>query len=225
VNFLTLENITKSYGEKLLFQNISLHIDKGQKIGLIAKNGTGKTRSCASSQAWKARGRKAKILLRKGIRIGWLDQEPNFAPGLDVLVAVLDPTNPLVRVVQRYEKALLHHENPEAKLQDSRVTAKAGMIAEMDHQNAWTFEAKVKETLSVSAWKTLNKSQHTLRWPTKATGTGQNPARRTRFSHPRRADQPPGCGDDRVAGRIPPTARHHPVYGHARSLFPGKCVR
>jgi ATP-binding cassette subfamily F protein uup len=43
MNFLTLENITKSYGEKVLFQNLSLYIDKGQKIGLIAKNGTGKT--------------------------------------------------------------------------------------------------------------------------------------------------------------------------------------
>jgi len=43
LNFLTLENVTKSYGEKVLFKNITLYIDKGQKIGLIAKNGTGKT--------------------------------------------------------------------------------------------------------------------------------------------------------------------------------------
>ena len=43
MNFLTLENVTKSYGEKVLFKNITLYIDKGQKIGLIAKNGTGKT--------------------------------------------------------------------------------------------------------------------------------------------------------------------------------------
>lgn len=140
MNFLTLENVTKSYGEKLLFQNISLHIDKGQKIGLIAKNGTGKTtlmRVIAGREGSEGEG--AKITLRKDIRIGWLDQEPHFAPGMDVLGAVLDPSNPLVRVVQRYEKALLHHENP-----DELTEA----IAEMDQQNAWTFEAKVKETLS-----------------------------------------------------------------------------
>ncbi|MBK6998188.1 MAG: ABC-F family ATP-binding cassette domain-containing protein [Lewinellaceae bacterium] len=140
MNFLTLENVSKSYGEKLLFQNISLHLDKGQKIGLIAKNGTGKStlmRVIAGKEGSEGEG--SKITIRKGIRIGWLDQEPNFPPGMDVLGAVLDPTNPLVRVVQRYEKALLHHENP-----DELTEA----ISEMDQQNAWTFEAKVKETLS-----------------------------------------------------------------------------
>lgn len=140
MNFLTLENVSKSYGEKLLFQNISLHIDKGHKIGLIAKNGTGKStlmRVIAGKEG--SEGENAKITIRKDIRIGWLDQEPHFPPGMDVLGAVLDPSNPLVRVVQRYEKALLHPENP-----DELTEA----IAEMDQQNAWTFEAKVKETLS-----------------------------------------------------------------------------
>lgn len=140
LNFLTLENVTKSYGEKVLFQNISLHLDKGQKIGLIAKNGTGKStlmRVIAGKEG--SEGENAKITLRKDIHIGWLDQEPNFPPNMDVLGAVLDPSNPLVRVVQRYEKALLHPENP-----DELTEA----IAEMDQQNAWTFEAKVKETLS-----------------------------------------------------------------------------
>ena len=71
MNFLTLENVTKSYGEKVLFKNISLHIDKGQKIGLIAKNGTGKTtlmRVIAGREG--SEGENAKIILRKDIRIG-----------------------------------------------------------------------------------------------------------------------------------------------------------
>ena len=139
MNFLTLDNVTKSYGEKVLFQNISLHIDKGQKIGLIAKNGTGKTtlmRVIAGKEG--SEGENAKIILRKDIRIGWLDQEPYFHPDLDVLGAVLDPSNPLVRVVERYEHALAHPEKT-ADLQEA--------IAEMDLHNAWTFEAKVKETL------------------------------------------------------------------------------
>lgn len=139
MNFLTLENVTKSYGEKVLFRNISLHIDKGQKIGLIAKNGTGKTtlmRVIAGKEG--SEGENAKITLRKGIRIGWLDQEPEFHPGMDVLSAVLDPANPLVQVVQQYEHALAHPEQT-AELQDA--------IAQMDLHNAWSFEAKVKETL------------------------------------------------------------------------------
>lgn len=168
LNFLTLENVSKSYGEKLLFQNISLHLDKGQKIGLIAKNGTGKStlmRVIAGKEGSEGEG--SKITIRKGIRIGWLDQEPNFPPGMDVLSAVLDPSNPLVRVVQRYEKALIHHENPVDRhsptSSEKSATVKSSFdksaadeggdelteaIAEMDQQNAWTFEAKVKETLS-----------------------------------------------------------------------------
>ncbi len=154
MNFLTLENVSKSYGEKLLFQNISLHLDKGQKIGLIAKNGTGKStlmRVIAGKEG--SEGENAKITIRKGIRIGWLDQEPNFPPNMEVLGAVLDPSNPLVRVVQRYEKALLHHENASARQPNQGEQSDSSdelteAIAEMDQQNAWTFEAKVKETLS-----------------------------------------------------------------------------
>ncbi len=139
MNFLTLENITKSYGEKVLFQNITLHIDKGQKIGLIAKNGSGKTtlmRVIAGREG--SEGEQAKIVLRKDIRIGWLDQEPEFAPGLDVLSAVLDNANPLVRVVQRYEHALAHPDN-EMEMQEA--------MAAMDDMQAWAFDAKVQETL------------------------------------------------------------------------------
>jgi ATP-binding cassette subfamily F protein uup len=139
VNFLTLDNVTKRYGEKLLFESISLHIDKGQKIGLIAKNGTGKTtlmRVIAGREG--SEGEQAKIVLRKDIRIGWLDQEPYFHPDLDVLSAVLDNANPLVRVVQRYEHALAHP-GKEAELQAA--------IADMDEYQAWSYEAKVKETL------------------------------------------------------------------------------
>ncbi len=139
MNFLTLENITKSYGEKVLFQDITLHIDKGQKIGLIAKNGSGKTtlmRVIAGREG--SEGEQAKIVMRKDIRIGWLDQEPEFQPGLDVLGAVLDNANPLVRVVQRYEHALVHPEN-ETEMQEA--------MAAMDDMQAWAFDAKVQETL------------------------------------------------------------------------------
>ncbi|MEO6759694.1 MAG: ABC-F family ATP-binding cassette domain-containing protein [Saprospiraceae bacterium] len=139
MNFLTLENITKSYGEKLLFQNITLHIDKGQKIGLIAKNGSGKTtlmRVIAGREG--SEGEQAKIVTRKDIRIGWLDQEPEFHPDLDVLSAVLDNANPLVGVVQRYEHALAHPEK-EVELQEA--------MAAMDDMQAWAFDSKVQETL------------------------------------------------------------------------------
>ena len=139
MNFLTLENVTKSYGEKLLFRNISLYIDKGQKIGLIAKNGTGKTtlmRVIAGKEG--SEGENAKIILRKDVRIGWLDQDPEFHPGMDVLGAVLNDDSQLVRVVRRYEHALAHPDNT-IELQEA--------MADMDEHQAWTFESKVKELL------------------------------------------------------------------------------
>ncbi|MGI9159622.1 MAG: ABC-F family ATP-binding cassette domain-containing protein, partial [Saprospiraceae bacterium] len=139
MNFLTLENITKSYGEKVLFRGLNLHIDKGQKIGLIAKNGTGKStllRVIAGKEG--SEGENAEIVLRKDIRIGWLDQEPDFYPELGVLEAALDDSNPMVRVLRRYEHALAHPENA-AELQAA--------MAAMDDQKAWSFDSKVKETL------------------------------------------------------------------------------
>jgi ABC transport system ATP-binding/permease protein len=140
MNFLTLENITKSYGEKMLFRNLTLHIDKGQKIGLIAKNGSGKTtllRVIAGLEG--SEGESAKIIFRKDIRIGWLEQEPDFDPSLDILSAALDIGNPLVKVVRRYENALLNMED---------VDEINAAIAEMDLHDAWTFEERVKEMLT-----------------------------------------------------------------------------
>jgi ATP-binding cassette subfamily F protein uup len=139
MNFLTLENVTRSYGEKVLFKGINLHIDKGHKIGLIAKNGTGKStlmRVIAGKEG--SEGENSKIIIRKDIRIGWLDQEPDFHPEMDVLSAVLDDKNPKVRAVKMYEKALLHPEN-ETDLQDAMEL--------MDELDAWSFESKVKELL------------------------------------------------------------------------------
>jgi ATP-binding cassette subfamily F protein uup len=139
MNFLTLENVTRSYGEKVLFENISLHIDKGQKIGLIAKNGTGKStlmRVIAGKEG--SEGENARITIRKDIRIGWLDQEPDFHPEQDILGAVLDDANPLVRALKRYEKALNHPEEAD-ELQHA--------MAQMDELGAWSFDSKVKELL------------------------------------------------------------------------------
>jgi ABC transport system ATP-binding/permease protein len=139
MNFLTLENITRSYGEKTLFQNINLHIDRGQKIGLIAKNGTGKStlmRVIAGKEG--SEGENARITIRKDIRIGWLDQEPEFDNRQDVLSAVLDPSNVMVSALLRYEKALAHPEKAD-ELQEA--------MSQMDELDAWSFDSKVKETL------------------------------------------------------------------------------
>jgi len=138
VNYLTLENVTKTYGEKVLFQNITLQISKGQKIALVAKNGTGKStllRVIAGIE--QPEGEQANILLRRDIRVGYLVQDPEFAEGATVIDAVLDSDNPLVQVVKQYELAMIGVGEPLEKV-----------LAKMDDLKAWDVEARIKEVLT-----------------------------------------------------------------------------
>ena len=139
MNYLSLENVTKTYGEKVLFQNINLQISKGQKVALVAKNGTGKTtllRVIAGMETGE--GENSRILLRRDIRIGYLQQEPEFNEGMTIMETIFHTDNPLIKAIQKYEEALLHPEKPE-RLQTAMVA--------MDDLKAWDFEARIKEIL------------------------------------------------------------------------------
>ncbi len=140
MNYLTLENVTKSYGEKVLFENLSLQINQGQKVALVAKNGTGKStllRVIAGEEA--PEGETAKILMRRGIRIGYLVQEPDFYEEDNILDAVFDSEHPKIQAIKRYELALLGV-GDDAEMQAA--------ITQMDDLKAWDFEATIKEILS-----------------------------------------------------------------------------
>jgi len=154
VNYLTLENITKSYGEKTLFRNVNLQVNKGQKVALIAKNGSGKTtlmRVIAGTEPGE--GENAKIQFRKEIRIGYLPQEPEFHPSHNVLDAVFDSDTETIKAIRRYELALLHP-NDEKELQAA--------LSRMDDLKAWDYESKVKEILFKLNITNLEQSVTTL---------------------------------------------------------------
>jgi len=139
VNYLSLENITKTYGEKVLFDNLSLQVTKGQKIALIAKNGTGKStllRVVGGKEG--VEGENAKVWMHKGIRSSFLEQEPEFSLGQNLIEAILDSPDPQLRAVQKYRLALLHP-NDEQSLQNA--------LQELDTLKAWDMEAKVQEIL------------------------------------------------------------------------------
>ncbi|MFZ4542498.1 MAG: ABC-F family ATP-binding cassette domain-containing protein [Saprospiraceae bacterium] len=149
MNYLTLEKITKIYGEKTLFNNISLHIDKGQKIALIAKNGSGKStlmRVIAGQDG--AEGEHSKVLFRKNIKIGFLHQEPDFDPEHGILDAIFDSTNPLIQAIKAYEEALI--------FSDKHEHMQAAM-ARMEELKAWEVESRINEILS--KFKILNLDQ------------------------------------------------------------------
>jgi ATPase subunit of ABC transporter with duplicated ATPase domains len=102
VNYLTLDNITKTYGEKVLFSGISLQISKGQKVALVAKNGTGKTtllRVIAGQEA--PEGENATVLIHRDVRVGYLSQDPEFYEQSSVLDAIFDADTELTAHTNR----------------------------------------------------------------------------------------------------------------------------
>ncbi len=139
MNYLTLENVTKTYGEKVLFEKINLHINQGDKLALVAKNGTGKTtllKLIAGEETGE--GEQNKVLVHKDIRIGYLEQDPRFSPNQTVIEAVFDSNNEVVAAIVAYETAMLHPEREEA-LQTA--------LERMEDLEAWDFESKIKEIL------------------------------------------------------------------------------
>ena len=149
MNYLNLEDVTKMYGEKVLFDNISLQVNQGQKIALVAKNGSGKTtllRVIAGEDA--PEGETAKVYLHKDVRIGFLNQDPEFFEEHTILEAVLDSENAMIQAVRAYEYAMLFPDDTEAMHK---------AIAKMDALKAWDFEARIKEILTKLEVSDLNK--------------------------------------------------------------------
>ena len=146
MNLLSIEGISKSYGEKVIFKPISFGINKGQKIALIAKNGSGKT-SILNIIAGEDTPNEGSVIYRKGTRVAYLAQEPNLDPKLTVEESILQADNPTIKIISDYERAL---ENPE----DQEAYQKA--FEAMDQNQAWDFENQYKQILSKLKLNDLN---------------------------------------------------------------------
>ena len=137
MNLLSVEDISKSYGEKVLFKSISFGINKGQKIALIAKNGTGKT-SILDIIVGKDKPDDGNVIFRKGIQTAYLPQEPNLDPKLTIEETILKADNPTLKIIANYDKSL---ENPN----DQEAYQKA--FEAMDQSQAWDYEKQYKKIL------------------------------------------------------------------------------
>lgn len=132
---LQIENISKSFGELELFSDISFTVEERQRIGLVARNGKGKStllKIIAGEEPWD----NGKITLRNGVRVGYLEQEPEFASDVTVIEACLQRSGK-ADIISRYEKAL---ETGSDDLQH--------LMEEMDRLDAWDYENRVKQVLS-----------------------------------------------------------------------------
>ena len=152
MNFLSVENIAKSYGERVLFTDISFGINAGQKIGFVAKNGTGKT-SLLDILSGKDTPNSGTVTYRKNLRTAFLSQEPDLNPGLTVEETIFSSDNPILKIIAAYEKAL---QNPH----DTEAYQKA--FDDMDAFNAWDFETLYKQLLFKFKLEDLNKKVKTL---------------------------------------------------------------
>jgi ATP-binding cassette subfamily F protein uup len=138
LNYLSVEEVSKSFGTLVLFENLSFGISQGQKIALIAKNGTGKT-TLLDIVSGKEAPDNGQVVYRKGVKVGFLPQEPDLEPTLTIEETILSSDNEVLGVINAYEKAL---QNPD----DAESYQKA--FDQMEAKQAWDFETTYKQILS-----------------------------------------------------------------------------
>jgi ATP-binding cassette subfamily F protein uup len=137
MNYLSVENLTKSFGVLELFEDLSFGIDKGQKVALIARNGTGKT-TLLNILTGSDTPDSGEVIYRKGIKVGFLSQTPNFQDELTVMEEVQASGNDIIDAIKEYERCL---ENPN----DDEAVQIA--FEKMDSLGAWDYETRIKQIL------------------------------------------------------------------------------
>ncbi len=153
-SYLQIENLTKSYGDRMLFDSITFGVNEGEKIGLIAKNGSGKSTLLNIISGIEAPD-SGNVIFRAGIKVGILPQTPHFEPGISVIEACMSDNGPIKDAIEQYEKAV---ESGDAnKLNEA--------IQIMDAANAWDYEDRFKQLLMQ-----LNIPQFTARIDTLSGG-------------------------------------------------------
>lgn len=149
--FLQIENLTKSYGDRILFESISFGVNEGEKIGIIAKNGTGKS-TLLRIISNKESADNGKITFKNNLKVGFLEQMPDFNPDLTVLETCLKENGEIAQIISRYESALSVGNSDE--INES--------ISQMDTFEAWDFEDKLKQLLTQLKINDLNAKIKTL---------------------------------------------------------------
>lgn len=137
ISYLQVDNLSKRFGEQLLFEQISFGIGKGQKVALIAKNGMGKS-TLLRIIAGKDSAEAGTVIFRNDITIGILDQDPFLDPENTIFEEVFNSDSPILTLIRNYEDAIAH--NNTALLEK--------LIPEMDMLSAWDYDTTIKQILS-----------------------------------------------------------------------------
>ena len=139
--YLQVENLTKSFGDRLLFEDISFGIDQGQRVAIVARNGTGKT-TLLNILIGRESHDSGTITFKRDLRIGFLPQDPEFRDGMSVLDACFASESDTVQAIANYER-LLNSQRHTPQYDDEMQCA----MAEMERLHAWDYETRIKQIL------------------------------------------------------------------------------
>ena len=135
--YLQVEGLTKRIGERVLFENVSFGIAEGQHVGLIAKNGTGKSTllNILDGRDGYDDGR---IVYRNGLKVGYLEQSPSYPSDFTVIEACFSHGNEVTNLIREYEKCMAAPGNPGLDT----------ILDRMEREKAWDYETRAKQILS-----------------------------------------------------------------------------
>ena len=150
-SYLQIEDLTKSYGDRILFDSITFGVNEGDKIGIIAKNGTGKS-TLLNIISGKEVADSGDITFRSDLRVSILEQMPDFKEGTSVLDCCIHDNSKIANIISQYETAILNGDSDEINQ----------AISLMDSADAWDYEDKLKQTLSQLKITDLNANINTL---------------------------------------------------------------
>ena len=151
ISYLQIDKLTKSFGDLVLFEDITFGIAQGQKVGLIAKNGTGKT-TLLNIIAGKEDYDSGAVVFRNDLRVGYLEQMPHYPDGLTVLQACFYSPNETVRLIAEYEQAMASGDH--SNLED--------ILLRMDNLKAWDYEQRTKQILGQLKIHNFDQKMETL---------------------------------------------------------------
>jgi ATP-binding cassette subfamily F protein uup len=146
MNFLSIENLTKSYGERMIFADLTFGIDQGQKVAIVAKNGSGKTTMMRCIMGMEPVD-SGKVTFRKDIRVAFMEQTENMREDQTILESIFDHDLPELKLIKEYNIAVA--KNDEAKLEE--------LYQSMTELNAWDTEVRVQQILSVLKLEDMDK--------------------------------------------------------------------